>query len=98
MKSFGPFHNYIIPLTGVILGDFFGSKSRTFEAVHCACVAHRQYISRRIRTIVGEMHKMTKLDGETLLPPFAKKKVSVCVLMHIKWYTINWHNFFCSFR
>ena len=39
MKSFGPFHNYVRPLTGAILGDFFGSKSRTFGAVHCALEA-----------------------------------------------------------
>ena len=35
MKYFDPFHNYIGQLTGAILGDFFGSESRAFGAVHC---------------------------------------------------------------
>ena len=26
MKYFGPFHNYIRPLTGAILGDFLGQN------------------------------------------------------------------------
>ena len=33
MKYFGPFHNYIRPLTGAILGDFLGQNRERLAQV-----------------------------------------------------------------
>ena len=38
MKYFGPFHNYIRPLTGAILGDFLGQNRERLAQFIVTCL------------------------------------------------------------